>query len=114
VWADRARLAEALTLFASHAASVTAPDRPLVITTARRPDHGIEIAIAPNADAVVTSPAATGTTGTTPTTDDETARAAEARVGGTILAERLISVQGGSTEKGADAYTILLAGSGTA
>src|SRR5499427_4839292 len=51
VRADRARLAEALTLFTSDAAAATGAERPLAVTTSRRAQVGIEIAIAPNANA---------------------------------------------------------------
>jgi signal transduction histidine kinase len=69
VMADRARLAEALTLLATQAAGATGPDRPLVVTTTRRPGEGVEVTIAPDDPA-------------TPGRD--------------VLARRLIAAQGGS------------------
>ena len=85
VLADRARLAEALTLVASQAAGVTGPDKPLVVTTVRRPEAGVEIVI-------------------TPTANDPSS-------GGIALAQRLISAQGGSVGESPDAYVVRLGGS---
>jgi signal transduction histidine kinase len=85
VIADRARLAEALTLVANQAAGAAGPDKPLVVTTARRPETGVEIVITPTASA---------TTG-----------------GGIALAQRLISAQGGSADESPDAYVVRLGGS---
>lgn len=80
VMADRARLAEAFTVLASQAAGATSPDRPLIVTTARQAGGGVEVSMAP--------------TGTSEP----------------ILAERLISVQGGSTDASHDSYVVRLGG----
>ena len=109
VWADRARLAEALSLFASQAAASTAPDRPLVVTTSRRRSGGVEITIVPNAVAGpgAESPAAHANSANSA----EVPRPAGSVVGGTTLAERLISLQGGTTEHTLAAYVVALTGS---
>lgn len=86
VMADRARLAEALTLFATQAAGATGADTPLTVTTARPPGAGVEITIRPNAGVNDAG-------------------------GGTILAQRLISVQGGAATEGPEAYIVRLGGS---
>jgi signal transduction histidine kinase len=91
VRADRARLAEALTLFASEAAAATGTERPLVVTTNRQPDAGVEITIAPTVNGGASMP--------------------DGHQGGIVLAQRLISVQGGSTTDDGGAYIIRLAGS---
>ena len=109
-WADRARLAEALTLFASHAAANTAPDRPLGVTTNRRPKGDIEISIAPNVEAHATSATIASVPGPSSGNGEPTAPDTW-HVGGMILAERLISIQGGTTEHSDSAYVIRLAGS---
>lgn len=98
VRADRARLAEALTLFASEAAVATGTANPLVVTTARQPGGGIEVTIAPNAKA--DAPHANGEGGRQ-----------DRPTGGIILAQRLVSIQGGTAEDDAGAYVIRLAGS---
>jgi signal transduction histidine kinase len=82
VMGDRARLAEALTLLATQAAGTTGADRPLVVTTTRRPGAGVEVTIAPN--------------------DPATA-------GRDILARRLIAAQGGSIADDADGFVVRLA-----
>jgi signal transduction histidine kinase len=110
VRADRARLAEALTLFTSDAAAATGAERPLVVATARRPGVGIEISIAPNANAAPK----VATTGPTPADEPDAtgvSRDPDGSVGGIMLARRLISIQGGSTADDAGAYLIRLAGS---
>jgi signal transduction histidine kinase len=109
VRADRARLAEALTLFTSDAAAATGAERPLVVTTTRRPGVGIEISIAPNATRAPT------VASVDPTPADEqdangVSRDPDVSAGGIILARRLISIQGGSTADDAGAYLIRLAG----
>jgi len=109
VRADRARLAEALTLFTSDAAAATGAERPLVVTTTRRPGVGIEISIAPNATQAPT------VASVDPTPADEqdangVSRDPDVSAGGIILARRLISIQGGSTADDAGAYLIRLAG----
>jgi signal transduction histidine kinase len=110
VRADRARLAEALTLFTSDAAAATGSERPLVVTTTRRPGVGVEISIAPNASAAANGASA----GTTPAAEQRAngaSRDPDGSVGGIMLARRLISVQGGSIADDAGAYLIRLAGS---
>ena len=79
VMADRARLAEALTLLTSQASGATGPDKPMVVTTSRRPGQGVEISVAPN-DA--------GSAG--------------------ILARRLIEAQGGATLIDGGGYVVRL------
>jgi signal transduction histidine kinase len=111
VRADRARLAEALTLFASEAASATGTEKPLVVTTTRQPGAGVEITIAPNAE--VTEPVTA--VGAKPAARDASDANGESgrtdRVaGGIILARRLISIQGGIADDRAGAYVIRLAG----
>lgn len=98
---DRARLAEALALFASEAAAATGTERPLVVTTTRRSGAGVDVTIAPNVGA---APAdvkdGNGESG-----------GPNRPVGGIILARRLISIQGGSTADDAGSYLIRLPGS---
>jgi signal transduction histidine kinase len=110
VWADRARLAEALTLFASQAAANSGTERPLAITTARQPGGRVEIVVAPNAESI-SEQATPSPASEAETTGNGAARPDEGSVGGMILAQRLISVQGGSAERSANAYIITLAGS---
>jgi len=110
VWADRARLAEALTLFASHAAASTGTDQPLVVTTTARPGGDIDVSIAPNGDANEAPPPASAP-GSTTEGGSVSGSPDQGRVGGLILAQRLISVQGGTTERGTGAYVIRLVGS---
>ena len=84
VMADRARLAEALTMLASEAATETTPDRPLVVATAREPGGaGVSITISPS-----------------PTSVDA----------GVLLARRLIVAQGGSAEEGPGGVVVRLGG----
>ena len=78
VMADRARLAEALTLLAVDAAAVAGPEHPLAITTARD-DSAVSITLTPVADA-------------------------------SILARRLIAVQGGSADETTSGLVVRLAG----
>ncbi|HEY5416961.1 MAG TPA: hypothetical protein VIK41_19110 [Gemmatimonadaceae bacterium] len=109
VRADRARLAEALTLFTSDAAAATGAERPLMVTTTRRPGVGIEISIAPSA----TQAPAVAPVGPTPADEQDAngvSRDPDVSVGGIILARRLISIQGGSIADDAGAYLIRLAG----
>ena len=109
VRADRARLAEALTLFASEAAAATGIERPLVVTTNRRPGSGVAITIAPNAEvaddgaAADSSPAAAKLANGDAGPQDHSA-------GGIILARRLISIQGGRADDQTGAYVINLPG----
>jgi K+-sensing histidine kinase KdpD len=95
VLADRARLAEALTLLTREAASTAGPERPLMLATGR--DSGtVTITIAPpiaegpTAGGIAQSEAATHTAGGARTSQE---------IGDTILATRLVMVQGGSLEK---------------
>jgi signal transduction histidine kinase len=110
VRADRARLAEALTLFASEAAAATGAEKPLVVTTTRQPGAGVGITIAPNAEAPGDKSAADVSRAAAPDANGEAGRQ-DRPAGGTILARRLISIQGGSTTDDAGAYVIRLAGS---
>jgi signal transduction histidine kinase len=90
VMADRARLAEALTLLAVEAASVAGPERSLTIATAR--DAGaVSITLAP-----VPRPAESPDGRRDP--------------GATILARRLIAVQGGSADETASGLVVRLGG----
>lgn len=109
VRADRARLAEALTLFASDAAAATGTEKPLVVTTARRAEAGVEITIAPNGKSDATEAAANDESAAAPGANGEAARQDRA-AGGIILARRLISIQGGTVDASAGAYVIRLAG----
>jgi signal transduction histidine kinase len=97
VWADRARLAEALTIVASQAAEATGSELPLVITTGRQPTGGVELTIAPDRQRTDTLGASV-----TPI---------EGRAGGLIAAQRLISAQGGTMQADATGYAIRLTGS---
>ena len=106
--ADRARLAEALSLFASEAAAATGSGQPLVVTTTRRPGAGVEITIAPNAEAGDHSKAAAGDEPAADQGANGGARREDHPAGGVILARRLISIQGGSTADEAGAYLIRL------
>ena len=108
VRADRARLAEALSLFASEAAAATGSGQPLVVTTTRRPGAGVEITIAPNAEAGDHSKAAAGDEPAADQGANGEARRQDRPAGGVILARRLISIQGGSTADEAGAYLIRL------
>ena len=110
VRADRARLAEALTLFASEAAAATGSEKPLVVTTARQPGAGVEITIAPNAEATEKGAAAGNDAVAAPGANGEAGRQ-DRPAGGIILARRLISIQSGTTDESAGAYVIRLAGS---
>ena len=114
VMADRARLAEALTLLADQAASTTAPDRPLVVATTREQGGaGVTITIGPNVspdtspDAMAPSPGAPGT----PSGEDAAGGGHARHVGGAILADRLVAAQGGSTSRGPNGVTVRLGGS---
>jgi signal transduction histidine kinase len=90
IMADRARLAEALTLLAVEAASVAGPERSLTIATAR--DAGaVSITLAP-----VPRPAESPDGRRDP--------------GATILARRLIAVQGGSADETASGLVVRLGG----
>ena len=109
VRADRARLAEALTLFASEAAAATGTEKPLVVTTVRRPGAGVEITIAPNAGADANGAAARDEPAAAPDANGETGRI-DRPAGGIILARRLISIQGGTADDSTGAYVIRLAG----
>jgi signal transduction histidine kinase len=109
VRADRARLAEALTLFASEAADTTGTEKPMVVTTTRQPGAGVEITIGPN----VVADAKVAATDSSPAAAPDAAAEAGRQnrpPGGVILARRLIAIQGGTADDTADAYVIRLAG----
>jgi signal transduction histidine kinase len=91
VLADRARLAEALTLLAVDAATRARPDRPLGLTT-RREIAGVSVTITPSA-AVQSG---------------EAAATKSPDVGGGILARRLIAAQGGMMEDDQTALVVRL------
>lgn len=107
VLADRARLAEALTLLSADAAAATGPDHPLSFTTARD-RGGVSITltpVVPGGGAVPAPPAPT----------DQAARVAEPNesvrdAGGVILARRLIAAQGGATEETPSGVIVRLGG----
>jgi signal transduction histidine kinase len=90
VMADRARLAEALTLLAVEAATSAGPDNPLAIGTARDAG-GVSITLTP----VVRS--TSNGIGSAPKSDESVD--ARRDPGATILARRLIGVQGGSADE---------------
>src|SRR4030095_16697330 len=108
--ATRARLAEALTPSPSQAAGATGTERTLVVTTARKPGAGIEITIAPSADRGV-KPTGVGVPPASESDANGESRRADGATGGTILARRLISIQGERADDEAGAYVIRLAGS---
>jgi signal transduction histidine kinase len=92
VLADRARLAEALSLFVTDAADKAGPERALSISTARDSARAIiRISpVTPNAKASTTIAAAT-----TPSGDDAVPPTTLTAVAPLALAGRLIAVQGG-------------------
>jgi len=94
VLADRARLAEALTLLAVEAAGVAGPEQPLAITTARDAS-GVLVTLSP--------------TGGSPSGGDGSANGHH-DPGATILARRLIAVQGGSADETPAGLVVRLAG----
>jgi len=94
VLADRARLAEALTLLAVEAAGVAGPEQPLAITTARDAS-GVLVTLSP--------------TGGSPFGGDGSANGHH-DPGATILARRLIAVQGGSADETPAGLVVRLAG----
>ena len=112
VMADRARLAEALTLLAVETAAVAGPEDPLTIATARV-GSGVSITLAP---ALRTSPEAGGA-GSMPARDRPARDSAELPEerhdsGATVLARRLIAVQGGSADETASGLVVRLGGTG--
>lgn len=110
VIADRARLAEALTLLATRAAEATGPDKPLSLLTSRE-QGGAMITIGPSA---ANGSGETGTVESTSVNANESGegppRASEQQPRGEILAERLITAQGGSTSAGPDGIVVRLGG----
>jgi hypothetical protein len=96
VIADRARLAEALTLLTVEAAAAAGPDAPLTITTVRD-GGGASIAVASSPP----SRSASGNHGPVGAGRDP---------GAAILARRLIAVQGGSTDETASGFVVRLRG----
>lgn len=99
VLADRARLAEALTLLTGEAAAATGPERPLTLTTARD-RRSVSITIAPGTDAEVPAGALAdpGMKSEAPMSPIDRGNAGPPHVDALILARRLIAAQGGSTE----------------
>lgn len=104
VMADRARLAEALTLLAVEAAAIAGPDEPLAITTAREA-AGVSITLSPIArtdrDRSAANPATPGPNELSDGRRDP---------GATILARRLITVQGGSADETTAGVIVRLGG----
>ena len=94
VLADRARLAEALTLLAVEAAAAAGPEQPLAITTARAAS-GVSITLA--------------TPGRPASERDDSANGHH-DPGATILARRLIAVQGGSADETPAGLVVRLGG----
>lgn len=94
VLADRARLAEALTLLAVEAAAVAGPEHPLAITTARDAS-GVSVTLSP-------------TSGSASEGDDSANGHHDP--GATILARRLIAVQGGSADETPAGLVVRLGG----
>jgi hypothetical protein len=112
VMADRARLAEALTLLAVETAAGAGPEHPLTIATARV-GSGVSITLAP---VTRTSPEAGGA-GNAPSrarTAPDSTELPEGRhdSGATVLARRLIAVQGGSADETASGLVVRLGGTG--
>jgi signal transduction histidine kinase len=111
VMADRARLAEALTLLTDEAAAGTGPERPLVVTTARE-RAGISITITPATAGAIdrgeppSDPAADGSA----PSGDGSRDGGRGDPGAAILARRLITVQGGTTEDAATGLVVRLGG----
>jgi len=110
VMADRARLAEALTLLAVEAADVAGPKAPLRITTARD-RGGVSITLAPVARIEMAVKDGTGAPRSEPA-GAESADSPEVRrdPGARILANRLIAIQGGSAEETAAGLLVRLGG----
>ena len=94
VLADRARLAEALTLLAVESADVAGPHHPLAITTARDAS-GVSITLSPAGGAASGAP--------------DSAHG-DHDPGATILARRLIAVQGGSADETPAGLVVRLGG----
>ena len=90
VMADRARLAEALTLLAMEAATAAGPEHPLAIGTAREA-AGVSISLTP----VARRPSDVTASGPAPGEPAD----GHHDPGSTILARRLIAVQGGSADE---------------
>jgi signal transduction histidine kinase len=85
VWADRARLAEALTPLLDAAAGTSGPDRPVTVSTARSAASAV-VTIAPRGDV-----------GATPEAGGQA---------GIVLAARLIEAQAGRLESEPDAVRL--------
>ena len=107
VMADRARLAEALTLLAVEAAAVAGPDHPLTITTARD-GSGVSITLAPVTRIGPEAGSAPPGDRTAPASDESLDGRGDP--GATILARRLITVQGGSVDEAASGLVVRLGG----
>jgi signal transduction histidine kinase len=104
VMADRARLAEALTLVAVEAGAVAGPDHPLEITTARD-GAGVSITLAPG---VRTDRDVSPAKSAAPEPNEPAEGTGDP--GATILARRLITVQGGSVNETAAGVVVRLGG----
>jgi len=110
VMADRARLAEALTLLAVEAAGVAGPKAPLTITTARD-RGGASITLAPVARIEMDAKDVAGAPPSEPAAA-ESPDSPEVRrdPGARILANRLIAIQGGSAEETTSGLLVRLGG----
>jgi signal transduction histidine kinase len=110
VMADRARLAEALTLLAVEAAGAAGPEHPLTITTARD-SGGASITLTPVVRIAPEVKVAAGAP-SRDSADSASADRPDARRDATarILAHRLIAAQGGSAGETASALVVRLGG----
>jgi signal transduction histidine kinase len=106
VVADRARLAEALSLLVSDASHASGPDRPLVIGTARDGSRAI-VRISPITDAVRARASSLADAPASPAAPDSEAGPG---AGPLILASRLIAVQGGTMSIDGDCLVLQIGG----
>lgn len=105
VVADRARLAEALSLLVSEASRASGADKPLTIGTARD-KGGTIIRISPTTDAIKTRSAGLAT----PAPHPETTAPPVPEAGPLILASRLIDAQGGEMSVEGDCLVVRIGG----
>lgn len=111
VMADRARLAEALTVLTGEAAATTGPDRPLVVATARQPGGaGVSITISPPPIRATSPPAEERVANETPSDGDDRAQTNESIAASVVLAHRLIVAQGGSAQEAPSGVVVSLGG----
>lgn len=108
VVADRARLAEALSLLVTDAARASAPDKPLVIATARDGSRAV-IRVSPASNAIRARAAAVRAA--TGGADAESEQSAPDS-GPLILASRLITAQGGELAVDGDCLVLRIGAAG--